>query len=291
MDVIKIQGGLGNQMFQYAFMYATSREKKQDFQLDISSYKNYFRKLDLLDLFNLSHKVVASPQIIDKYSVVPSSFARRFQRKYVPKKTYLLERSCKINHKIYSQKIHYYDGYWQNVKYFEKYRYEILREFDFVQAPTSKTSNFVEVMKKENYCTVHIRATDYLNYSGFNICSEIYYKRAVEMVLQEFPNITFVILSDDIEYAKRNFSLPDNSIFVDWNNNQEFSWQDMYIMKFASVNIIANSTFSWWGAYLGEKKKVFCPELWCNRKTNIFSFYKYEYPDIYPTNWIKVKNY
>jgi hypothetical protein len=137
-----------------------------------------------------------------------------------------------------------------------------------------------------NSVSIHIRCGDYLSpkyisiYGG--ICTIEYYKRAISYILQTVDNPVFFIFSDDIEWTKDNITI-NNAIFVS-NNKGINSFLDMYLMSICKHNIIANSSFSWWGAYLNKNKnkKVIMPNRWFNSKLPD--------PNVFDSKWIKLSN-
>ena len=155
------------------------------------------------------------------------------------------------------------------------------------QFPIIKDKNNLEIINKIKNCnsvSVHIRRGDYLidtNYRMFGgICDENYYAEAFKIIKKYVQNPTFFIFSDDIEWSKMHICQKENCYFVTINKKED-SWKDMFLMSICKHNIIANSTFSWWGAYLNKNKSaiVISPDIFI--KTDINS-------DIYKENWIKL---
>ena len=132
----------------------------------------------------------------------------------------------------------------------------------------SKKNKELKEYINNNFCVaVHIRRGDYLNYSYLNeICNKQYYDQAIQYFKNKYNFCSFVFFSDDILWCKEKFKEIKNSIFVDWNTKDQ-SYLDLYMMSLCQNNIIANSTFSWWGAYLNNnnEKIVICPKFWNQR--------------------------
>jgi hypothetical protein len=170
-------------------------------------------------------------------------------------------------------------GYFQSEKYFEKYSKEIINLF----GPTEEIKNnllekYGDILKL-NTVSIHIRRGDYVHLSThhYNL-SMAYYKNAIEY----FKGYTFLIFSDDTKWCKNNF-VGENFIFIE----NETDLEDLYLMSFCKNNVIANSTFSWWGAYLNtnENKKVIYPNKWFGP-----AYAEWKTHDIFPENWIRLND-
>jgi hypothetical protein len=161
----------------------------------------------------------------------------------------------------------YFIGHFQSYKYFEEYREYILQDFQFSTKMLSKRTKQVSLdIVNCNSVSLHVRRGDYLNGYYFNtlgkVCGLDYYKRAVEYLKEKLENPHFFVFSDDPEYVAENLQIK-NATYIDFNIGDD-SWQDMYLMSQCNHNIIANSTFSWWGAWLNEnpQKIVVAPNRW-----------------------------
>jgi len=177
-----------------------------------------------------------------------------------------------------------YQGTWQSEKYFPHVTELIKQEFRFKEELLSEyTKSIAYKIKGRNSVAIHIRRGDYLNKeygNGFTGCTDIcYYKKAINYMYEKLDNPIFYVFSDDSEYAKKHFS-GSNMEVVDGNKGVD-SWQDMYLMSICSHNIIANSSFSWWGAFLNanSEKIVIAPKRW---------WYAFEKDDVVPEKWIRI---
>jgi hypothetical protein len=174
-----------------------------------------------------------------------------------------------------------YFGFWQSPLYFDPFQAEIRKVFSFDKLKLSNQSqSLLGKIQTGESVSVHIRRGDFLSKEINNaICNEIYYKMAIDLIAAKLHNTLLVVFSDDLEWVKQNLSL-SNAIYVDWNAGKN-SWQDMYLMSQCKHNIIANSTFSWWGAWLNVNpdKIVIAPAQFMKQE---------ETPDIYPANWITI---
>ena len=258
MIIIKLQGGLGNQMFQYAF--AKSLENNRKIKFDISSYKNdYFHREYKLDFFNTSIEKATLSEIkkIRGYEgffrIVLKKIGFVLSR---PKSFYQEQNTfdyCKDIEKYHR----YFDGFWQNEKYFIDIREILLRDF----TPISITNKAQHYLSKINYqsVSIHIRRSDYLKLRHiYCICDLDYYTEAMNLMRKTIENPIFFVFSDDITWCKNN--LDGEFIFIEETTDID----DMFLMSKCSHNIIANSTFSWWGAWLNNNpnKQVIAPKKW-----------------------------
>jgi hypothetical protein len=176
-----------------------------------------------------------------------------------------------------------YEGYWQSEKYFDKVQSELRRLYTFnFEKLSSETLDYLSSIKSTNSVSVHIRRADYLQHEDFygGICTFEYYRNAIKYFMKNIDNPIFYFFSDDIEWVVEQFENLPIYKFVNINHSND-NWQDMYLMSQCNHNIIANSTFSWWGAWLNSnpKKLVLAPRKWSNMYENI---------DIYPPDWIKI---
>lgn len=143
-------------------------------------------------------------------------------------------------------------------------------------------------MRGENSVSVHIRRGDYVTKSRYNKtyahCTVKYYENAVDYIAKKFPNPHIYIFSDDTDWIKENIKFPYETEYVTHNIGQN-SFEDIRLMSNCKHNVIANSTFSWWGAWLNQnsEKIVVCPDVW-------FQDSRIVQTDIYPKEWIRIKN-
>lgn len=186
----------------------------------------------------------------------------------------------KLNRDIFDKYNIIYDGYWHDLRFFDEKTIDL---FEFNDDIGLVNIEHINKFSKYNSISVHIRRGDYMNNASVygNICTKEYYEKAINYFQDNFENNFFVFFSDDMEWVKENFNLT-NALYVD-NNKKDKSYIDMYLMSKCNHNIIANSTFSWWGAYLNKNKNktVIMPSKWYNVDINIFN--------LFVQNWIKLK--
>lgn len=259
--------GLGNNMFQYAagLAYALQHNKKLYVYGDISNLENAF-DLDLnipqnndISVFKKfwSKKI---PFIGDKF-IEPNNFDGNLQHdQYV-----------------------FLWGLFQNEAYFKKYRKEILRAFRFKKEMSDKNKQLAQLIQKSNSIAMHIRRGDYLAENSVqHVLSPYYYKLAADYIAKRVKNPHFYIFSDDMAWVKQNIKLKYPHTFVEHNSGKD-SYNDMRLMSLCKHNIIANSTFSWWGAWLNENpnKIVIAPDIWLKNKAWFVD-------RVVPKDWIRL---
>ncbi len=286
IDVVLIFNGLGNQMSQYAFYLA----KKKHSALTIPVY---------FDNEGLSHNGYELNRIFDidiKSDNHLHSFFRNWYIKYLQKgKVFFATKSfCHIiSERVdYSYEdsmlkenplgINYYWGGWHSEKYFSEIENDIRKLYAFNEKKINEHSLkwAKKIRESRSSCSIHVRRGDYLAHPYFNgIATEAYYKKAIETLLRMRNEQEFFVFSDDIQWCRSLWG--DNHFhYIDCNIKND-SWQDMYLMSICQNHINANSTFSWWGAWLSSSKDsvTIVP----NRFTSMC-----ETPDFYPEKWIKL---
>ena len=277
MRLIKMTGGLGNQMFIYA-MYLQMKKRFKNVRIDLSDMVHYkvHHGYEMNRVFNLPHTEFCINQSLKK--VLEFLFFRT-----------ILERKQNGRMEPYTQTytwpLIYFKGFYQNERYFATIKDEIHQAFQFDLKKANQQS--LEMMKRmdadEHAVSLHIRRGDYLLPKHWDaigcICQLPYYQHALAEAKKRIKDPVFYVFSDDLEWVKQNLPL-EKAVFIDWNKRED-SWQDMMLMSHCRHHIICNSTFSWWGAWLDphEDKLVIAPDQWT----------KHEPSDlIIPSNWIQV---
>lgn len=267
MKIIRFNGGLGNQLFQYAYYKKILKQDKQT-KADITAYEkyNYQQGLELEKVFGI--KLCKANQCEIRKLGYSLCIIDRLCKKFLPKKsTYYKEKTIGYDKEINKDKDLYLDGFWQSYKYFEHISEELQKELKCKISLLQKTKYEIENIKNTNAIAIHVRRMDYNNFRNSHYYVDLsktdYYKKAISYINEHIDNVTFYVFSDDIQWVKKNMFL-ENAIYVDWNK-KENSYQDMIMMSYCQGIIIANSTFSWWGAWLNPrniKKMVICPQKW-----------------------------
>lgn len=182
----------------------------------------------------------------------------------------------------------FYEGYWQSEKYFKAIEEDIRKKFIFPEIKDEKNLKILKSIKEENSVSIHIRRGDYVGHPQLDGLAPIeYYEKAVEYIKQKVEKSKFFIFSNDLSWCKENLPFKEGEYEVVDGNYGENSYIDMQLMSLCKHNIIPNSSFSWWGAWLNKnpKKIVVAPERWFTKES------KFQYEDIVPKKWIKLKNY
>lgn len=275
MKLIRLTGGLGNQMFIYAF-YLAMKKRFPSIRLDMSEIVVYklHNGYELNNIFNIEIDGFRINKILKKIYIylLFKKVKEHCENKYFPE-PYT---------KQYSWPNIYYKGYFQSELFFEEIITEVCKAYTFDLSKLNKRTRSCAMLinKCQNSVSIHIRRGDFFipkNIKEYgNICTDEYYRKAVHIIEKNIPNPEYFIFSDDINWVQENLKLPQGT-YVDWNKDLD-SWQDMFLMSECKHNIIANSSFSWWGAWLNkfEKKIVIAPSKWFNTKAT---------PNIHPVSW------
>lgn len=292
MNYVALTGGLGNQMFIYAFKVSLSQHNS------VALFRPYCKNspqyghsgYQLESIFNVKKERKRAwlmlLSIYYHFSRLAPKRVRPALLKFAGMKEFRVPDSfifypgitdCHFDKTLFR-------GTWQSEKYFSNVSDIIRKTFTFNEKLINQSTRLFmeEIQQMHNPVSIHIRRNDYLSpkfIDGFGgICTEDYYKKAVEYINGHLDSPSFIVFSDDIEWCRKSMFI-SNAFFVDWNTNNE-SWQDMFLMSRCKHNIIANSTFSWWGAWLNTNydKIVIAPRIWWNGIKD----------DVVPESWIRL---
>ena len=285
--VISFSGGLGNQMFQYA-LFKNLQLKGKHVLADLESYQRVgVMGFQLPDVFpNIRLEMCTRGQ--KKKLLEKNAGEGKKEKKFIIYKenaALLPDEKKEADMSLLDVTGGLIAGMHQNYRFAELIREELLESFQFNCCYDDKLKSLTETMAEENAVGVHLRRGDYTSerYAPFygNICTEKYYYSAVKYMKEKVNNCRFYFFSDDIEEIKEHYKM-DNAVYVEKAMFDGYEdWYDMYLMSICKHNIIANSTFSWWGAWLNrhEDKIVIAPEKWIN---------SCDYQDIYPKGWMQM---
>lgn len=279
MRLIKMTGGLGNQMFIYA-MFLKMRTVFPKVKIDISDMVHYqvHYGYEMNTVFNLPREEFCINQKLKK--IIEFLFFKT-----------ILERKQEGDLKPYMKKYFwpwiYFKGFYQSEKYFEGMEKEVREAFVFDKCRASYRSlrALQDIMADFNAVSIHVRRGDYLQEKHWKslgcICQHPYYLNALAELEKRVEHPHYYVFSEDLDWVRRNLPL-HNAEFIDWNKGEN-SWQDMMLMSHCRHHIICNSTFSWWGAWLNPSldKIVIAPERWTQTLDST---------DIVPANWLRVSN-
>lgn len=257
MKYVILTGGLGNQMFEYAF-YLSCRQKGMDLRLNRDLYEvNAMHNGYLLDrVFGVSAEDVKKS---NNWSVLLTRLVCHFGFSW----QVYTDKPMDYNPAAFNTKCRYYHGVFINAAYFKDYVQVIRDAFTFKNID-NRNEEIAQIMNTENSVSVHIRRGDYLKNPIYGVCGEDYYRNAIKKMASQTSDAKFYVFSDDPEWC-RDFmgEMNVNYQVIDHNRGAD-SYKDMYLMTKCRHNIIANSTFSWWGAWLNDnpEKVVIAPSKW-----------------------------
>jgi hypothetical protein len=273
---VPVKGGLGNQMFFYAFkLYLRENGIKAHLVWNEYFFTKQHNGVELFEVFNIQSNKLTRSKIfflvkINK-SLLPDISKRILGR--IVKSKYLLVTKFKQTTPysfdnvlaFATKKNIYLDGFWQNYNYLDPVRDKVLKEFNFKLPSNFSENSFLKQIKNCNSVSIHIRRGDYLDpkFSNLNVInSNEYYLKAINYIKEKVESPLFFIFTDDLDWARKEF-VSDDFVFVEGNANKD-AYLDMYLMGQCKHNIIANSTFSWWGAWLNTNplKIVIAPNFW-----------------------------
>lgn len=279
MITVKLIGGLGNQMFQYALGRHLSIKNNCDLYMDINEFETY-----KLHKYSLQHFKIKE-NFLKLEDVPKKSFFDRF--KFL-NTGFTQERKFNFSKNILDTKApNYLEGYWQSELYFNEIRETLLKDFEVEKPLTGKNLEIFEEIKGVESISLHIRRGDYVSNQQTNsfhgTCSLNYYKRALDYISGEKPDdLNIFAFSDDPQWVKENLKTEIPIRFVD-HNDADTNFEDLRLMSLCKNNIIANSSFSWWGAWLNQnsEKIVIAPQRWFNND-------KVDTSDVVPNSWTKI---
>lgn len=286
-------GGLGNQLFQYAAGKALSLKHKVPLKVDTTFFnkgvkENVTQRSFELNLFKVE-AIVASEAELGKF--IQRSIFKKVMKRLFPsaflKNFYAEEKKqSSIDDFFHYSASTYLDGYWQSEKYFKSIRTTILNEFVLKKQVPAACLPVIEQIQTTNSVSIHIRRGDYISNEVIspNYCAvpmEYYYK-AIETIKKQHSAIAIFVFSDDLPWVKENLKLADKCTYIDFNTGENNVF-DMYLMSLCKHNIIANSSFSWWGAWLNQNpdKIVIAPKNWFAKK-------ELENKDLIPETWLQM---
>lgn len=297
MIIVRLRGGLGNQLFQYAAGRALATLHQVPLKLDLYTYAQHpYRKFELhhfnIDATEASraevHRFTGSNPVVrylnkrENYFRCPGVFAQPHYHFY---DDFLLLPSNM-----------YLSGYWQSEKYFSGIAGAIRQQFTPTQALDDRNTAFQKQMKTQASVAVHVRRGDYNSKSYasfFGTLTEAYYGEAMTQVRKRVGDPVFYFFSDDIPWCKSTFGTT-GAEFISHNTGGD-AYKDMLLMSSCQHNIIANSTFSWWGAWLNENpdKVVIAPRQWfrsnfLDKKEPVYASRFYNTKDLIPAGWTRL---
>ena len=293
MITVHLVTGLGNQFFQYAVGRTLSLKYGVPLSLDVSSLPFYFKMgydEGHITHFNIEARVCDLPKQTQMYS------SNRLFRKFLKLRdrllpyylrTYVVEKQFHFDPKILcARRSAYLEGYFQSEAYFGSHKDILRKELSVKNPPEGRNAILADEIRSTQAVSLHVRRGDYVNnpeMSKVHGCYDRrYYRRAVEIIASKTADPRIYVFSDDPAWVKANLKLDFPTVYVD-HNTPKTNYEDLRLMSLCKHHIIANSTFSWWGAWLDPNpdKLVIAPERW-------FADSPHDTRDIIPKDWIKV---
>jgi hypothetical protein len=289
MKIVKFKGGLGNQLFQYAFMKKLEQITGEKVKADLSYYSKITndetRKPRILN-FNVNIEIVPEWELQDILFFKkgkPHSLSYKFLvlLEIILNRKYYFDKNTKYVDPEKIVKYTYYDGYWQSYRYLEGIE-EILRKEITLKRMSTAAIRWIDKLKNENSVFIGIRLGDYLDRKNIKIFGKLepnYYLKAVEIIKSHVTNPLFIVFSNDIESAREYINLR-NVVFFD---DKEVSTEEELIIRSQCKHaIIPNSTYNWWGAWLIQNKDkiVIAPKNWFVDKRKL---------EIIPPTWLAIE--
>ncbi len=294
MIIVRVKGGLGNQMFQYAAGLRLAQVRRVELKLDLSYYErpprgSTPRKFEL-DRLNISAPK-ANPDEIARFTRNPAGGRRvrwlsRLLRAASGRR-WIREDSLRFDPRVLrAPRQTYLDGYWQSERYFRDADERVRGEFSFRDSLEGKSGDVADRIGSCESVALHVRRGDYVSRSRVaarhGACSLEYYRSAVAEIARRVGCPEFFIFSDDATWARDSIQTGFPSTFVD-HNGPDSGFEDMHLMRLCRHHVIANSSFSWWGAWLSPPRDriVIGPRLW-------FADSESESADLLPTDWLRL---
>lgn len=291
MILVRIMGGLGNQMFQYAAGRQLAATHHTVLKLDISDFQDYSLHDYGLSAFKI-RELLATPEEIQLLKEPESGSFKKKIKKFLrcPSKvgtTHIQETQYHFDPEILTLPDSVYlDGYWQSEKYFLNIADIIRNEFTVKLPQADKNRQLAQQITACESVSLHVRRGDYVTDAKTNTihgtCDLDYYAHCIERLSQKVHHPCFFIFSDDPEWAEKNLKITHPTTFVAHNGPGK-NYEDLRLMSQCRHHIIANSSFSWWGAWLGQhpNTSVYAPKRWFNSPS-------FNTKDLLPEAWNRI---
>jgi len=293
MVIVKLSGGLANQMFPYAAGRRLAKSLETELKFDVSGFTVYEEQQSLdfrrysLGVFNVKEDFATIDECEALTSREPSLLEKMFCRKPRRPSTYIKERHYHFDQEILQLKGDIYlQGNWNSEKYFADIKDIIRQDFTFKHPPTGRNLELLNEISSVESVSIHVRRGDYVSNSKANqvhgTCNLSFYQAGVALIAGCVAKPHFFIFSDDLQWVREHLSLSLPCTFVDHNGPLD-GHEDLRLMSQCKHNIIANSGFSWWGAWLNSNpgKIVVAPKAW-------FQVKKYDTNDLIPPSWVRL---
>ena len=287
MIIVKLTGGLGNQLFQYSLGRYLAIKNNCGLKLDITGFETYKLHNYTLGNFKIIEKFANSAEILLLNNPISRSLSSYFPSQ---RKMHIKEQSSHFDPNILNAGRNVYlEGYWQSENYFKGIGDTIRKDLTLRDPLGEEAKKIAEQISSHESVSLHIRRGDYAKNERtrevHGLCSPEYYERSISYISRRSVAPRLFIFSDDIEWAKANLNLSGlPATFVSDGNDKIKNFEELYLMSLCKHNILANSTFSWWGAWLNVNKDkiVIAPKKWFNSN-------KIDAADLIPSSWITIE--
>ena len=289
MIATKLIGGLGNQMFQYAIGRTLAIRNNVELKLDITGFDTYKLQNYSLSTFNIKASLATEKELawFKKYHFKQGRLWFWYNRTIANRARYAWEKQFNFEPWILTLKDPVYlDGFWQSEHYFKEIEMSIRNEFSVKVPLAGRNKEIADLMHDTNAVSLHVRRADYVTNpqtsTWHGACNLEYYEKAVSTIVASVENPHFFVFSDDMPWAKENIKLDYPITYVD-HNDALTNYEDLRLMSLCKHNIVANSSFSWWGAWLNTNpnKIVVAPNRW-------FQTPKMDTRDLLPESWVRI---
>jgi len=290
--VVHLIGGLGNQLFQYATGRHLEIRTGEELYFDISGFDKYKLHHYSLMHFRIRERFVTADELREYFGVGRSGILRIYRN-------WIADRKTDLQRGVIQERLsHHYDpdilnlkgnvylkGYWQSEKYFAEIGQVIREDLTLAEPLDGRDLEIAELIDSCDSVSLHVRRKDYVidaaTHAKFGTCDLNYYRTCIDHLTGLLPNAHFFVFSDDPIWAAENLKI-DHPLTVVDHNDASRNYADLMLMSRCKHNIIANSSFSWWGAWLNPNlgKMVFAPRRWLASP-------QFDTPDLIPSNWIK----
>lgn len=291
MIIVKLIGGLGNQMFQYAAGRRLAEKNRAELKLDIGAFKNYELRKYGLDVFNIREQFATEREIevltVTKQGITEKALNRLFNRQARRPASFIAQKHFHFDPVILKlEDPVYLDGHWQSEKYFLDIEDIIRKEFTITVGQDAVNKKTSESITGSESVSIHVRRGDYVSneatkqYHG--ICSIEYYHKAINMITGKIKEPHLFVFSDEPDWVKRYLKSNCPVTYIDFNGRDK-AYEDLRLMSLCKHHIIANSSFSWWGAWLCQypDKTVYAPAKWFNGDS-------INTKDLLPDGWLRI---
>lgn len=297
--IVRLKGGLGNQLFSYAAGYSIADSNSYELVLDTQSgfvYDSIYQRHFALDSFNINCRHASWKERLIPLDRVRRRLKKHFNhKKELSKRSYIVEANQDFDPAIKAisleKQVVYLDGLWQNFQYFEDYELAIKKNLTFNISPNEQNIKFSEWMCLNHIAVLHLRF--FSSHQQSNKSEDVslnYYKRAIQYLNENAKVSSFAVFTDDV-LAAENFleDLKGNFFLVDWNQGSGDEIFDLWLMTQGSHFILANSTFSWWAAWLSKKAQegLIIYPCFIENEDNTKSW-SWNFPGQMPKTWISL---